>query len=106
MQKPAPAMRSLRATRRGWREAIEERATTVAITLKFGRDAAAELRTQMMADSVPLTHTGEDQIGWIRADVWQGMHDILLEQGVLDKPVDMDDVCTVWFLPEVCGEER
>ena len=58
-----------------------------------------------MEASVPLVHTGEDQIGWMRAEVWQGIHDILLEQGILGEPVDLDTVYTMEFLHNIYGQE-
>ena len=100
-QNPDLVTRFLRATLRGWREAIEQPEAAVAITLKWAKEADAELQTQMMEASLPLIHTGEDQIGWMRAEVWQGMHDMLLEQGILDEPVDLDDVYTMDFLHAV-----
>jgi NitT/TauT family transport system substrate-binding protein len=104
-ENPDLVTRLLRATLRGWREAIEDPEAAVEITLKYAREADAELQTQMMEASVPLVHTGEDQIGWMRGEVWQGMHDILLEQGLLDEPLDMDEVYTMEFLQKVYGGE-
>ena len=66
-------------------------------------DADAEVETTKMTDSLPLIHTGEDHVGWMRAEVWQGTHDILLEQGLLDEPVDLAEVYTMEFLQKVYG---
>jgi NitT/TauT family transport system substrate-binding protein len=104
-ENPDLVTRFLRATLRGWREAIEEPGAAVEITLKYAREADAEMQAQMMEASLPLVHTGENQIGWMRAEVWQGTHDILLEQGLLDGPVDLDDVYTMEFLHEIYGGE-
>ena len=76
------------------------------IILKYAKEADAELQTQMMEASLLLVHTGEDQIGWMRAEVWQGMQDTLLEQGLLDGPVDVEDVYTIEFLQKVYGGEE
>ncbi len=104
-ENPDLVTRFLRATLRGWREAIEEPEAAVEATLKYAREADAELQTQMMEASVPLVHTGEDHIGWMRAEVWQGTHDILLEQGLLAGPLDVDEVYTIEFLQQVYGGE-
>jgi len=104
-QNPDLVTRFLRATLRGWRAAIEKPEAAVAATLQYARESDPELQAQMMAASVPLIHTGEDQIGWMRAEVWQGMHDMLLEQGLLDAPVDLDKVYTMEFLREIYGGE-
>ena len=55
----------------------------------------------MMVASLPLINTGEDQIGWMRPEVWAGMAKTLREQGVLTKPVDPADVYTLRFLQEI-----
>jgi hypothetical protein len=54
-----------------------------------------------MGASVPLIHTGQDYIGWMRAEVWQGMHEMLLEQGLLAGSVDK--VYTMDFLQRIYG---
>ena len=100
-ENPDLVTRFLRATLRGWREAIEDPEAAVASTLKYAFEADAELQTRMMEASLPLVHTGEDHIGWMRAEVWQGMHDMLLEQGLLAGPVDVDKVYTMEFLQRI-----
>ena len=104
-ENPDLVTRFLRATLRGWREAIEDTEAAVTITLKYAKEADPELQTQMMEASVPLVHTGEDQIGWMRAEVWQGVHDMLLEQGILNEPLDVGEVYTMEFLEKVYGGE-
>jgi len=104
-ENPDLVTRFLRATLRGWREAIEDPEAAVAITLEYAREADPEIQTQMMEASLPLVHTGEDQIGWMRAEVWEGMHDMLLEQGILDEPLDVEEVYTMEFLQKIYGGE-
>lgn len=41
---------------------------------------------------------GEDPIGWMRADTWQYMHDILLEQGFVADAIDVTTVYTNEFV--------
>jgi NitT/TauT family transport system substrate-binding protein len=103
-ENPGLVTRFLRATLQGWREAIEDPEAAVASTLKVSREPDAELQTQMMEASIPLIHTGQGHIGWMQAEVWQGMHDILLEQGILNKPLDLYQVYTMKFLHQVYGE--
>jgi NitT/TauT family transport system substrate-binding protein len=102
-QNPELVTRFLRASLRGWRAAIEEPEAATEATLQYARETDSTLQVQMMAASVPLIHTGEDQIGWMRADIWAGMHDILLEQGLLDEAMDVNEVYTMEFLQEVYG---
>lgn len=105
-ENPDVVARFLRATLRGWREAIEDTQVAGEITLRYAKEADLELQTLMMEASAPLVHTGQDQIGWMRPEVWQGMHQILLEQGILEEPVDVGQAYTMEFLEEVYGGER
>jgi len=57
----------------------------------------------MMEAMLPLVHTGEDRIGWMKAEVWQGMYQILLEQRLLARPFDVNQAYSLRFLKEVYG---
>ena len=105
-ENPDRVTRFLRATLRGWREAIEDPGAAVAVTLKYAREKDSELQTRMMEASVPLIHTGEDQIGWMKAGVWERTHQLLLEQGLLAGPVDPDKAYTMEFLQRIYGEKK
>ena len=102
---PELVLRFLRATLKGWTYAVENPDAIGPMVLQYEPDADAEVETVKMEASLPLIHTGQDQIGWMRAEVWQGMHDVLLEQGILDEPLDMDKVYTMEFLHEIYGGE-
>jgi len=52
----------------------------------------------MMVASVPLIHTGEDQIGWMKAETWREMYGLLREQGVIQAGLNPDDLYTLQFL--------
>jgi NitT/TauT family transport system substrate-binding protein len=104
-ENPGLVTRFLRATLHGWREAVENPEMAAEMTLRYAREADPEMQAEMMEASVPMIHTGEDHIGWMRAEMWQGMHDILLEQGLLAGPVDMDQVYTMEFLQGIYGDE-
>ena len=105
-ENPDLVLRFLRATLRGWRWAVENPQEAGLLALKYDPALDAAHEAAMMEASVPLVHTGEDQIGWMREEVWQGTHDILLEQEILDEPVDVDEVYTMEFLHKIYGGER
>ena len=103
-QKPKLVLRFLRATLKGWRDAVGDPESAAAATLKYARNPNAELQTAMMEALLPLVHTGEDQIGWMKADRWQEMHRILLEQGILPSPLpEVSQVYTMQFLEAIYG---
>jgi NitT/TauT family transport system substrate-binding protein len=100
-EKPDLVTRFLRASIRGWQDAIEDSRQAVTVTLKYTQLKDADLQTAMMDSMLPLVHTGEDQIGWMKAEVWQGMYQILLEQKLLARPFDVDQAYTLRFLNEI-----
>jgi len=102
-EKPDLVTRFLRASLRGWRDAIEEYRQAVAVTLKYSQIKDAQLQNAMMEAMLPLVHTGEDQIGWMKPEVWQGMYHILLEQKLLAKSFDVSQAYTLRFLKEIYG---
>jgi len=57
----------------------------------------------MMEAMLPLVHTGEDQMGWMKAEVWQGMYQMLLEQRLLARPFDVNQAYSLRFLKEIYG---
>ncbi len=63
--------------------------------------ADAALETAQMTASLPLVNTGEDQIGWMKPEMWAGMEKTLREQRVLSRPVAVTEVYTMQFLQEL-----
>lgn len=41
----------------------------------------------------------------MKPDVWHGMYDTLYDQGLLEKPFDIDQAYTMRFLKEIYGEK-
>ena len=100
---PELVERFLRATLKGWRYAIENPDEAVELTLQYDPTLTGDRQTRMVEAQMPLIHTGEVNLGWMRAEVWQVMHDILMEQGVLDEPLDLDEAYTMEFLHTIYG---
>jgi len=101
---PELILRFLRATLQGWQWAVENSEAAALLTLEYDPTLDGAIQTAQMEASLPLFHTGEDYIGWMRDEVWQQMHDVLLKQGLLDKPVDMDEMYTMQFLNKIYGK--
>jgi NitT/TauT family transport system substrate-binding protein len=101
---PDLVLRFLRASLKGWRDAVENPEEAVEITLKFAREKDRELQTKMFEAQLPLVHTGEDQIGWMKSEIWEGMHKLLLEQKVIPEPVELEEVYTTRFLEDIYGK--
>lgn len=104
-ENPELVIRFLRATLKGWRDAIGDYTQAVDITLEYAQVPDSRLQTAMMEAMLPLVHTGEDNIGWMKPEIWHGMYDTLLDQGLLADPFDVNQAYTLRFLEEIYGSE-
>ena len=91
----------LRAALRGWREAVGDPESAVAVTLKYARIPDPRLQTAMMDAQIPLVHTGSGPIGWMEPDIWQGIHQILMEQGLIAASVNVRNAYSMHFLETI-----
>jgi NitT/TauT family transport system substrate-binding protein len=94
-------LRFLRATLKGHQYAIDHPEEAVEIALKFAQNPDPTIQRQMLDASIPLIYTGEDEIGWMKKDVWQGMYNILDQQGLINRSFDLNEVYTTKFLEEI-----
>lgn len=99
--RPDLVRRFLHSTLKGWRWAIENPEEAAVLALTYDPSLNPDLQEAQMLAGIPLIHTGEDQIGWMRSDVWQGMIGWLLGQGILTESVDLDEVYTMEFLQQI-----
>jgi len=100
---PDLVKRFMRATLKGWQGAIENYRQAVIVTLKYAKNTDSETQTAMMEAMLPLVHTEEDHIGWMKPEIWHDMYGTMLEQGLLEKPFDVDRAYTMRFIEEICG---
>lgn len=98
---PDLILRFLRASLKGHRYAIENPEAAIDATLQYAEIQDRDLQTAMFEASIPLIHTGEDHIGWMRPEVWDEMHDTLLTQGFIQEPLDLEKVYTLEFLERI-----
>jgi NitT/TauT family transport system substrate-binding protein len=104
---PALVERFLRATLKGWQAAIDDRATTLDAVLKFASIKDRDLQADMFDAMLPLVHTGDNSIGWMEPGVWQEMHKVMVEQGIIHKPLDpVEQLYTTHFLKAIRRNQR
>ena len=72
--------------------------------LVFNSELDKGLQLAALESSLPLIETGEDKIGSMRPEVWQQMHDMLLEQGLLSEPLDITTAYTNEFIEKVYAQ--
>jgi NitT/TauT family transport system substrate-binding protein len=89
------AYRFFRASMKGWKNVIENTNEAVEVTMKYAAGTDRTFQRDMIEAQMPLVHTGEHPIGWMEPEIWQSMHTILVDQGIITKPVqDLDSVYT------------
>ena len=101
---PELVERFLRATLKGWEYAIVNQEEAVGITLKYATDRTKSHESYMLQASIPLIHTGDSPIGWMEKARWGQVQDILLQQKILDKEINVDEAYTTRFLEKISSE--
>jgi NitT/TauT family transport system substrate-binding protein len=103
---PDLVLRFLRATLRGHRYMIENIEEAVDSTMKYADVQDRQVQTDMLAASIPLIHTGVNQIGWMDEAKWRGMQTDLLEFDVIAESVDLQSVMDMQFLEVLVTETQ
>ncbi len=103
-QNPELVERFLRATLEGWRYAVENADEAADLVLQYDATVDADYQTRMMEVQIPLIHTGEVEIGWIDGIVWEAMHQMFLDSGVVTQPINVTEAYTMQFLNQIYGE--
>jgi len=81
----------------GWKEAIADQKSATDEVMKINSTLDREQQLKFLEYSVPLIMKKGD-IGYSEKEIWEEMQTMLLSQGVLKNPVDIDKVFTNEFL--------
>ncbi len=103
---PELVLRFLRATLKGWQWSIENFEQAALLAIQYNPKLEKDHETAMMQAGIPLIHTGEDHIGWMKEEVWQLTHAAMLDQDILTDPLDVSQVYTMRFLQQIYGDNR
>jgi NitT/TauT family transport system substrate-binding protein len=100
-QEPELVEKLVRATMRGWAEALQDPAESAKLPLHYDPklDPAHELAN--LEATAPLVHTGMDRIGWMRTEDWESMIRTLHEEGIIPERPAAADLFTTRFLEPV-----
>ncbi|MEW6186162.1 MAG: ABC transporter substrate-binding protein [Thermodesulfobacteriota bacterium] len=102
---PDLVLRFVRASLRGWQEVVEDYTRAVQVVLHFTEQKNLELQTAMMEAMLPLVHTGEDHLGWMKPEIWQGMADLLAKEGFIKKSFNVAPAYSLRFIHELYGKK-
>lgn len=86
-EKPDIALRFFRASMKGWRDVVEQIEEAVEMTMKYTNNKDRTFQRDMIEAQMPLVHTGEHPIGWMEPEIWKSMYTLLVDQGIITKPV-------------------
>jgi NitT/TauT family transport system substrate-binding protein len=105
-EKPDLVERFLRASLKGWRYAIAHPVEAVDRNLNMPGSRIMNSRPTCLPPCPPLAHTGKDNIGWMEARVWQNMHRVLVDQHILEDPIEvLDKTYTLKFLRKYTADK-
>ena len=103
-EKPDIALRFFRASMKGWKDVVEQVDEAVEVTMKYAAGTDRTFQRNMIEAQMPLVHTGEHPIGWMEPVIWKSMYEILVDQGIITKPVqDLESVYTFDLLYALYG---
>ncbi len=104
-ENPGLVTRFLRASLRGWQDAVEDYEQAIPAVLKYTKDKDPRLQAAILEAQLPLVHTGDDYIGWMKPDDWLSMYRTLLDYGLLAGPFDVNLAYNMQFLDEIYGSK-
>jgi NitT/TauT family transport system substrate-binding protein len=90
--------RFVRATFKGYQYAIEHPDEAGDLALKYDNTLDVAFQRASMQAEIPLIDTGDVPIGTMDSPVWQNTNDILLQQGLIKSPVDLNTLFTNKFI--------
>lgn len=97
-ESPDVVERFVRATRKGYQYAIEHPDQAAQLALEYDETLDLDFQRASMVAEIPLIDTGSAPIWMMDPMVWQKTQDILLEQGFILSPQDLDTVYTNRFV--------
>ncbi|MFN8453503.1 MAG: ABC transporter substrate-binding protein [Anaerolineae bacterium] len=102
--KPELVEHFLRATIQGMQSVLQDPKGAVALAVARNSDLNLEAETESMNRSLPLLNPAGGRPGAMRPEDWEITHHILLDQGILDKPLDIKAAYNLSFLEKVSGQ--
>lgn len=89
---PEAALGFLRASMRGWMDAIRQPEAAVRASMPYMDGGSAQHEMRLFMRTIPYVHTGEVPIGWMEESVWEEIVALMKRVGMLDDKVKASDV--------------
>jgi ABC-type nitrate/sulfonate/bicarbonate transport system substrate-binding protein len=97
---PDLVKRFVQASLKGWDIAVKEPEKGVEATLKFDETLDAAHQTDMMAATIDLVDPQAAPVGHMDEKIWQQTMQIALDQGLISKPVDLNEIYSTEFFQQ------
>lgn len=98
---PEVVERFLRATLKGYEDAVSDPEYAANLAVSWDESQSLDYQIASMEASLPLINPAGSPPGMMYAEDWETAHEILLEQGFLDEPLNVEDAFTVEFLDSI-----
>ncbi len=97
---PDLVLRFVRATLRGWQWAVQHPEAAAKLALQFDQTLDPAHQVAIMKASIPYIHASVP-IGVMDDTLWQDVHNTLLEQGIIEKPLNLNTVYSNTFVDKM-----
>jgi NitT/TauT family transport system substrate-binding protein len=96
--------RFLRATLRGMQRVVDEPEYSGRLAVEYNEELDLEKETEASFQAVSLLNPGGSKPGMMSPKAWNATQDIMLEQGLLDGPIDVEGLYTLEFVERIYAE--
>lgn len=101
---PDVVARFLRAYLQGLQDVADDPGQALEYILMYNDTLVEEEQDRRLQAWLPLMNPVGSSIGMMRPEIWQQIHDILLDQGILSEAVDVEAVYDTTFLEDIYNE--
>lgn len=103
-KKPDLVERFLRATIQGMQSAVQDPKEAATLAVAYNANLKLEAETESMNRSLPLINPAGGRPGMMRPEDWENTYQILLDQDILDKSLDLKTAYNLSFLEKVSSK--
>jgi ABC-type nitrate/sulfonate/bicarbonate transport system substrate-binding protein len=89
---------------KGYEYAISSPDQAAELAIQYNKDLSLDHQKGYLQAALPLFNPAGSRLGMMTAADWEAAHQILLDQGVLAEPLDVNTVYTLDFLNKIYNE--
>jgi NitT/TauT family transport system substrate-binding protein len=101
---PQDVQRFVQSVIEGLQDEVANPDQAIDYTLQFGKDLQRAAQLARLQVTIPLIHPAESKIGLMDATVWDITHQMLLDENVISKPIDIHAAYDLSFVNKAHAE--